>query len=159
MSDLFTNGNTNVQVASTDSTANNPLDASNISRVLPRQLSTGSTRGTQTVGYGDTKIDGSNNTITVGDSILLDGGNEVISVTDTTGAVVGMGRIPGTQTEFGFFGTDASGNLVFKYVNGTWYDYDPSTSINYMQHGILPDGTGGWAIAAQGDNVSDAYSG
>lgn len=32
-------------------------------RVLPRQVSTGSTRGTQTVGYGGVKIDGSNNRI------------------------------------------------------------------------------------------------
>jgi hypothetical protein len=42
---------------------------SNISRMLPRQLSTGSTRGTQTVGYGNVKIDGSNNTITLGDAV------------------------------------------------------------------------------------------
>lgn len=41
---------------------------SDLSRTLPRQLSTGSTRGTQTVGYGSVKIDGSNNRITIGNS-------------------------------------------------------------------------------------------
>lgn len=40
-------------------------------RINPRQVGTGAVRGTQTVGYGNTKIDGSNNRITVGDSIEL----------------------------------------------------------------------------------------
>lgn len=40
------------------------LDES-IGRVLPRQISSGATRGTQNIGYGSVKIDGSNNRITV----------------------------------------------------------------------------------------------
>lgn len=120
------------------------LPSSDISRVLPRQLSTGSTRGTQTVGYGNTKIDGSNNRITIG---TPDGGT------------IGMGSIPGSTTnEFGFFSLDAGGNLIMKIVNGTWYVDDPATDINVMQSGILPDDSIGWAVAKQDKNVADGFN-
>lgn len=114
-------------------------------RVLPRQLSTGSTRGTQTVGYGNTKIDGTNNTIT-------------IAAPD--GSSIGMGAIPGSTTgEYGFFSLDASGKLIMKIVNGTWYTYNPQDQYNnVMQGGLLPDGSGGWAVAAAGYNVSDGIT-
>lgn len=120
------------------------LPGSDISRVLPRQLSTGTTRGTQNVGYGNAKIDGTNNRITVGSS---------------QGASVGMGTIPGDETgQVGFFATDIDGDLLFKVVNGTYYFYDKTTNKNYMQIGILPDGTTGWAIAAPNTNVADGIS-
>jgi len=119
------------------------LSQSNISRVLPRQLSTGSTRGTQTVGYGNTKIDGSNNRITIG---TPDGGT------------IGFGAIPGSNTnEFGFFSTDSDGTLIMKIVDGTWYVYRPEDNTNVMQSGILPDGTAGWAVAADGYEVSEGF--
>lgn len=41
-------------------------------------------------------------------------------------------------------------------VNGTDYYYD-SNGINYMQIGILPDGTGGVVIAIPGKNVADLF--
>lgn len=158
---------------------------SSSNRILPRQLSTGSTRGTQTVGYGDTKIDGSNNTITVGDSILLDGNNDVISVntdssasvtlgsitqpdgsvgaglvvTNTDGSQTGMGSIPGFPGEWGMFLTDEQGRITMKMVNGNIYWYNPEgTLINYMLAGKKPDNTYGWAVAAPGFNVSQGYS-
>lgn len=119
--------------------------SSDISRVLPRQLSTGSTRGTQTVGYGTTKIDGTNNTITIGAS---------------DGSTIGMGAIPGSTTgEFGFFSLDANGKLIMKIVNGTKYVFDPSNNyVNITQDGLLPDGSGGFVSAKPGIDVSEAFS-
>lgn len=81
--------------------------ASNISRVLPRQMSTGSTRGTQTVGYGQTKIDGSNNRITLGSGIVLDGDNETISISDSRTDVLTLGKY--TDSTFNFRVLDANG--------------------------------------------------
>lgn len=140
MSTLFTNGNTTSQIASTSSTANNPLDASDISRVLPRQLSTGSTRGTQTVGYGDTKIDGSNNTITVGSSIFLDGNNSVITVSNTASGENGLGELPDNSNDSGFFQTDSTGTIIYKLVNGSTYIYNSSDGyVNTILIGFAPD--------------------
>lgn len=51
--------------------------------------------------------------------------------------------------------TDAQ--LLFKMDLATWYFYDPNTHLNFMQFGILPDGTGGEAVAATGFNVADAF--
>lgn len=118
---------------------------SNLSRTLPRQISTGSTRGTQTVGYGTTKIDGTNNTITIG---------------APDGSTIGLGAIPGSpNNEYGFFSLDASGNLIMKIVNGTKFVYDPSNDyVNVTQDGLLPDGTGGFVAAKPGINVNDLFA-
>lgn len=51
--------------------------------------------------------------------------------------------------------TAADDQLLFKMDMNTWFFYDPVTSKNYMQFGILPDGTGGIATAKTGFNVSD----
>lgn len=140
-----------------DSVKEARVSGDNLGRVLPRQLSTGSTRGTQTVGYGDTKIDGSNNRITVGNSIVLDGDNNQIIVTSDGNSSLGMGSIPGTS-EFGFFSLDASGNLIMKIINGTLYVYDPISGKNTVQVGKLPDSTYGAAGANSGFNVADGFS-
>lgn len=132
---------------------------SNISRMLPRQMSSGSTRGTQTVGYGNTKIDGSNNVITVGDSILLDGGNNVITVKNADGSSVGLGSVPGFPGEFGFFSLNSSGQLVMKIVNGTTYMLDPTEgSIVRLEIGLLPDGTYNLATSKPGQDLTTAFS-
>lgn len=47
--------------------------------------------------------------------------------------------------------------LLFKMDLQTWFFYDPQTSKNFMQFGILPDGTGGWAVADVGHDVSEGY--
>lgn len=116
---------------------------SNQSRTLPRQLSTGSTRGTQTVGYGNTKIDGTNNTITIA----------------SPNGTIGMGAIPGSTTnEYGFFTLDANGRLVQKIIGGTTYVYDPSHNyINIVQLGLLPDGSGGVVAAKPGVSVDELF--
>jgi|SRR6185503_3958852 len=121
-----------------------PIVGADLSRVLPRQNSTGSTRGTQQVGQGGSAIDGSNNRI-------------IIQAPD--GSSVGIGNIPSTNNEYGFFSLDPSGKLIMKIVNGTRYIYNPQDSFNnVMQDGILPDGSGGWAVASKGNNVADGFS-
>jgi len=47
--------------------------------------------------------------------------------------------------------------LVFKMDLATWYWYDPSSGKNIVQIGVLPDGTGGQAIAKAGFSVNDAF--
>lgn len=108
------------------------------------KLQTGNTRGTQTVGYGGAKIDGANNRITITDP--------------ATGQTMGFGVIPGTTNEFGFFSLDSSGNLITKIVNGTTYVYKPNNQENFLQSGILPDGSGGFIITKDGTEVADVFN-
>lgn len=47
--------------------------------------------------------------------------------------------------------------LLFKMDISTWYFYDPNSRNNFMQLGVLPDGTGGFAVADVGKNVSEGF--
>lgn len=143
MSTPYNPKSTGSKLITPGNTRQGSLGGSDISRVLPRQLSTGTTRGTQTVGYGNAKIDGSNNRITVGDD---------------SGGTVGLGSIPGTDNEVGIFILAPNGKLSMKIVGGTFYAYDPTTGLNTVQMGILPDGTGGIAGANQGFDVADGFT-
>ena len=106
------------KTASVPSVNPSDINGGSLGRILPRQNSTGSLRGTQTVGYGNTKIDGSNNVITVGDSILLDGDNSIIKIVNSDGSISGMGLIPGIlPQEFGSFLINSAGKLTMKSVN------------------------------------------
>lgn len=124
------------------SVGNREIGSAEVQRILPRQLSSGIMRGTQGVGTGGVQIDSSNNRI-------------VIPAPD--GTSIGMGSIPGSLTEYGFFSLDADGNLSMKIVNGTMFVYDPETGKNSFQAGLLPDGTGGAAGANEGYNVADGF--
>lgn len=126
-----------------------------------RKLQTGNTRGTQTVGFGGAKIDGANNRIVVTDP--------------ASGDTIGMGIIPGTTKEFGFFSLNKAGDLVYKMVDGIEYRYDDdgtlifkntggtllmydaNNSNNTLQLGKLPDGTTNLAIAKAGQDVTEAF--
>ena len=132
-------------ISGSDSGDSINIPQSDLSRVIPRQLSSGSLRGTQTVGYGTTKIDGTNNTITIG---------------APDGSTIGMGAIPNSKTgEYGFFSLDKTGKLIMKIVNGTKYVYNPLDSYNNVtQDGLLPDSSGGFVVANKGSNVSDIFS-
>lgn len=142
MSTPYNPGSSGPKIISSSGGKSGTLIQSDISRVLPRQLSTGTTRGTQNVGYGNAKIDGSNNRIVVGGA---------------DGSEVGLGNIPGTDNENGIFILAPNGKLSMKIVGGTFYAYDPTTGLNTVQMGILPDGTGGIAGANQGFNVADGF--
>jgi hypothetical protein len=174
------NNNTN-KIITPGNVQSRDLIQSDISRILPRQQSTGVLRGTQSVGYGDTKIDASNNRIVLGSSagtgnvgsivldgntssivvsnnITIDGVSDAIIVTHTDGSKVGMGKIPNSN-DFGFFSIDKLGNLIMKIVDGTTYVYNPKDNfVNVTQSGLLPDGSGGFVVANPGKNVSNAYS-
>lgn len=103
------------------------LPTSDLSRVLPRQLSTGTMRGTQTVGYGNAKIDGSNNVISVGSDVGTQGIGSIPNNTNTT-------------NEYGFFQTDSAEKIIYKQVQGTSLYYNPNDSYNNSTRiGFAPD--------------------
>lgn len=111
------------------------LAQSDLSRMLPRQMSTGSLRGTQTVGYGQTKIDGSNNRITLGTGITLDGNSETITVSEVNKPILSMGK--NTDNTFNFRVIDANG-------------------IGLAQFGQFPGGKIALRVAKAGVEVSTA---
>lgn len=53
--------------------------------------------------------------------------------------------------------TSALTDLLFYWDFTTGTQFWNYQSLNYMQIGILPDGTGGWATAATGKNVSQGF--
>lgn len=133
-----------LHIVSPGSGGSGQIAGSDLSRIIPRQMSTGTLRGTQNVGYGQVKIDGSNNRITIG---------------DTDGSSIGMGSVPTTISDTGFFALDTSGKLVWKQVGPTTYVYDPTHSYtNILQLGILPDGSGGLVTVKPGINVADVFA-
>lgn len=117
------------------------LPTSDLSRILPRQMSTGTMRGTQNVGYGGVKIDSSNNTITVGDVISISGNDDgLITVGNTNEGVQGIGIIPDGSGDDGFFQTDSTGKVIWKQVNGTTYTYNSADGYNNSErNGFAPD--------------------
>lgn len=145
MDNIYNPGSRRNSIVTPGSSNPGSIDGSDISRILPRQLSTGTLRGTQSVGYGTAKIDGSNNRITIG---------------GPDGSVVGIGSIPGSTTnEYGFFSLDSNGRLIMKIINGTKYVYDPANNyVNITQDGLLPDGTGGFVAAKPGVDVATLFT-
>lgn len=55
------------------------------------------------------------------------------------------------------FAWDYTTNKQYFY-GGTQYFYDPTSGKNFMQLGVLPDTTGGAAIAKTGSNVSEIFN-
>lgn len=53
--------------------------------------------------------------------------------------------------------TATDSQLLFKMDLQTWYYYDPTTHKNFMQFGVLPDASGGIAVAKAGVNVSELF--
>lgn len=133
-----------------------PISDLSQDRLFPRQVGTGIMRGTQGVGtVGGVNIDSSGNRITVG-NITLDGTTGTVSTSNTDGSKVGLGIIPGSTNEFGFFATDQDGTLVMKVVNGTLYTYNVDTGDNVIQIGKLTNGEYGGAFAKDGDDLVEA---
>lgn len=107
---------------------NTTLATSDINYLYPRQVGTGSTRGTQTIGVGNINIDGSNDQIDItsttgGSSIVL--GQQSSSVNQSG---VATSSIPGSSGTFGLSITGSNGaSLVFGVnqggnVEGTFND-------------------------------------
>lgn len=82
--------------------------------IKPREMRTGSTRGTQTVGYGSVKLDGSNNRILI-DNPGDDGGVKIGDFSDTaTDTTFGFSVADTTGTERLRGGTFSDGNIKIK---------------------------------------------
>jgi len=123
-----------------ESVKDRPLESVVFPNMLPRQMQTGTMRGVQAVGTGP-KIDSVNNRFTVG---------------DVEGQVVGMGKIPGSDTELGFFTTDDTGRVVMKIVLQTISGYDPNNNYNNNVQIIkLSNGEYGAAFAKDGEDLVD----
>lgn len=142
--------------------------------MFPYKLASGIMQGTQGVGFGGVNIDSDNNRITVG-NIVLDGNtgsitigdNISISITNGIGTMIttnadgsqnGMGLIPGTTNEFGFFATDTAGNTVWKQVGPTGTITDITNAKGIILDGKLPDGTFGTVMAKVGTEVTSVFN-
>jgi len=147
MSNTWPNNSRGVKIRTPGGNKEGQLQSSDLSRNLPRQMSTGSTRGTQTVGYGNTKIDGTNNTISIE--------NPLTNVSISIGVIQGSTN----DTGVGLSITDDNGFVLFKLDGQTWYWYDSTTEKNIMQVGLLPDGSFGQVNVKPGYNVEDAFTG
>jgi hypothetical protein len=138
--------------------AQGSLIQSDISRILPRQQSTGVLRGTQSVGYGDTKIDASNNRIVLGSSagtgnvgsIVLDGNSSSIVVSTNV-------KIDGTTEQIS---VSSGGNEIItmgKYTDGTFnFRIQDTNGIGIAQFGQFPSGPIALKVAQAGIEVSTA---
>lgn len=125
--------------------------------VTPYKLATGIMRGTQGVGNSGPQIDSANNRITVG-NIVLDGDTNTITTTNDDGSTNGIGLIPGSLTEHGFFATDTAGNVVWKQVGPTGTIHDVTNDKGVILDGKLPDGTYGSVMAKTGVEVTGVFS-
>lgn len=131
--------------------------------LVPRNMISGSLPGATQI-----RIGGDQN-------VLIDGLNKRITVGTSGGESVGMGIVPGTTDEFGFFTLDANGNLTQKTVGGILYFYDESGNLiqkiavgtrdiyrtdgtNVMRDGILPDDTAGVIVVEDGSEVDDVFA-
>lgn len=142
------------------------------SRILPRQISTGALRGTQNVGYGDVKIDGSSNQIVIGNTVNSLGQKSQtvigrlstnaqdksfgVKVVDSTGTTVQFGLMKDGTPGMEIY--DSSGFVLFKLTGKTWYWFDKIYNTNTMQAGLLPDSSYGWVAVPPANNVTDAFS-
>jgi YD repeat-containing protein len=139
-----------------------PVDAT-ASRVIPRQVTSGVTRGTQTV----VNLDGSYMTL----GLIPDGGNDFgiaffnangVIISKNTGTVDYMYNSNGVlifkNTGDVQYNYDTAGNLIFKNDGRTQFVYDATTGKNIMQIGHLPDGTYGMVVAKTGTDVAALFS-
>lgn len=176
-------GQNNYNIVKSSYIANTEISGGSTPYNLPRQTGSGSTRGTQTVGYGNVEIDGSNDRITLGDttntntitlgaqstttssqsgvssssiSSSSSAGGFGLSITDGRGYTMNFGIL--ANGNLGMDITDNTGFTLFELTGSTWYWYDKNFNVNVMQVGLKPDKTYGWAVAAQGDNVSQGFS-
>lgn len=158
MDNIYSSGSSSGDNVTQEYLPNATMNTSNIDYLYPRQVGTGSTRGTQTIGVGNINIDGSNDQITItstsNSSVLALG---VLSNTAIQTGVATSSLSTATNG-FGMSIADSTGYILFELNGETWLWYDKTTGKNVMQVGLLPDGSYGWAVAAKGFNVSDGFS-
>ena len=151
------------------------ISGGNTPRILPRQLSSGSLRGNQTVGNGSNSvvIDSSNNRIVLDQTTVgvatkaqvavgsLNPSNKTdksfgLSITDTSGNSMSIGI--GADGKLGITFADSDGFITKKYTAETDFMYDKSTKKNRTQSGKMPDGTYNYIAVNTGYDVADFFS-
>ena len=167
------------QLVSADSVSNGSVPQFNTPVVLGRQLSSSSINGVMNVGYGNVQINGTTNSINIyglsgsqsislgalttssnqtgvaANSISTSSTGFGFNVTDANGNSINFGTL--ADGTFGFNITDSSGFVLFELNASTWKWFDKNYNVNVMQVGELPDSSYGWAVATQGNNVSQAF--
>jgi hypothetical protein len=98
---------------------------------------------------------------------LLNAQQKLQSINDGTSTRFILGYYPGRwpNGDFGIAIAQSGGDattadfkqLLFAWDFSTGTQYWNFNGINYRQDGILPDGTGGLAIAKAGENVASAF--
>lgn len=136
-------------------------------RILPRQTTSGVTRGTQTMMSDDgsyVTLGNISGTTQFGIAFYDPNGNLIsTNVGPTTTVYDSNGKktvITGLLADgtYGIAFYDVNGNLIRKINGATQYTYDPTNgNVNITQDGQLPDGTHGWVVATTGKNVTDGY--
>lgn len=90
--------------------------------------------------------------------VKMEKNDNSIIIIGRDGSRVGMGEIPNSGGQIGFFATDADNNVVWKRVGVTEYTYNPDTGRNIIQRDKLPDGTYGEVIVKEGVDVEDVVN-
>lgn len=129
------------------------ITSSDAGRVIPRQLFTGSLKGTLQAGP-NVQINSSTSQINIG-HITLDGTNNIISTANSDSSKQGMGAIPNSKS-YGLFSTATNGSVVWQQTGPTGYIYDLVNKVNVLQQGLLPDGSYGFKTTAPGVDVNTA---
>lgn len=62
-----------------------------------------------------------------------------------------------SDNDLGMETIDSDGFTLFKMDGQTWFWFDKNTGKNVMQVGLLPDGTYGWAVATEGNDIRDSF--
>lgn len=104
-----------------------PIETAEETRLKPRLTGSGATRGTQIVGYGKIKIDGSNDrisltdddsTVTIGDIDSTDDSFGIAVTDDSDDRLVSLGRTTSSTYGFSVYDSDNMRLLAGKYPDG-----------------------------------------
>lgn len=149
---------TTSQIVTQEYTAGIQIDTSSSSYIYPRQVGTGSTRGTQTIGVGNINLDGSNNQITLTDS---SGANSIVigeQTTTSTQTGVAASSLTTTTGAFGISISDSNNASITLGFNssGDVEELFNDSSTNRLLIGQNSSGVEGVYISAPGVDVTTA---
>lgn len=123
----------------------NGLNNNSAGFIQPYKIASGSTRGTQIVGFGDVKIDGANNQITIGKVTKIGGQQEETVLGKLGNQSFGLKVIDAKGGQL-LIGVLPDGNLGIQLL-------DPSGN-EVMRAGFLPiTQIYGWATATPGNTL------
>lgn len=127
---LYSNGSSTNQIITQSYLSSSGIPSSSTDYILPRQVGTGSTRGTQTIGVGNINIDGSDNQISI-----TNGSNNssiILGQQSTVSNQAGVAASSFTSSNGGFglsvtdsnnasinLGINSNGNVELLFNDGT----------------------------------------